>query len=320
VNNAATGWFWLEEGNNWLWAFASHYFNTPDVPQVSSISYAWSEMDNCQINPGECQTLGVDSQGYVKRVNEEWKKIGARGLSILVASGDSGTNGRTDPQCVDPYLKPDYPACSPYVTSVGGTQLNDPKTNLPNPPPVCSGSFQCLSGGNEVAVSYPVSSYASGGGFSLYAAMPMYQTADVTAYLKSGVVLPPASYYNNTNRGFPDVAALGHDCLIYTQGQLESVGGTSCAAPIWGGIIGIVNQYVMQKTKKPLGFLNPWLYKMHKECPSCFFDIISGDNLCTEGGCNPNCEGFYCTKGWDPVTGLGSPNVANIIKYVQTHM
>jgi subtilase family serine protease len=110
----------------------------------------------------------VDSQGYVTRVNAEFMKIGARGLTLLVASGDSGTNGRTDPNCVDPYLKPDFPACSPYVTSVGGTEAVNPQTNLPNPPPACNQGFQCISQCDEQAVSYAVSNFASGGGFSIY--------------------------------------------------------------------------------------------------------------------------------------------------------
>jgi len=46
----------------------------------------------------------------------EFQKIGLRGISIVVASGDSGANGRTDPDCTMPTLLPDYPAASPFVT------------------------------------------------------------------------------------------------------------------------------------------------------------------------------------------------------------
>jgi len=249
-------------------------------------------------------------------VNVQFQKIGARGLTILVASGDSGTNGRTDPQCVDPYLKPDFPACSPYVTSVGGTQVNDPKTSLPTPPAGVCNSFSCISGGNEVAVSYDVSNFASGGGFSLYSPMPSYQSDVINAYWKSGVAMPDASYFNKTNRGFPDIAALGHDCMIYEANQLQQVGGTSCAAPIWAAVVSILNQYAIKKTGKPLGFINQWLYKTYAACPTCFHDIVTGDNICTEQGCATSCEGFMCAKGWDPVTGLGSPHVQNLINYI----
>jgi subtilase family serine protease len=320
VNPSATAWFWLEDGQGWLYQFVNHYFSTQNVPQVVSISYAWSEMDQCQIDPDECQSLGVDSQGYVARCNVEWQKIAMRGLSILTASGDSGANGRTDPDCSLQYLKPDYPACCPYITSVGATEIQNP-TPLPSPqPPACSQGYTCIAGGAEQAVSYAYSDFASGGGFSWYSPMPSYQTDAVKAYLASGVTLPPATYYNNTNRGFPDIAAVGHDCLIYDAGAWEPVGGTSCSAPIVAAVMSVVNQAAIKKSGKPLGFLNPFLYKMWKECPTCFQDITVGDNLCTEDGCSPSCEGFYCTKGWDPVTGLGTPNAQAMINYVNAHL
>jgi len=322
VDPAATAWFWLEDGQGWLFQFVNHYFNTATVPQVVSISYAWSEMDQCEIDPDNCQQGSTD---YVNRCNVEWQKIALRGLSILTASGDSGTNGRTDPDCTLPYLKPDYPACSPFITSVGATELPNPDTNLPNPPPACAAaSSTCVNNrgaGGENAVSYGFSNFASGGGFSTISEMPTYQTNDVKGYLASTAIkFPPASYFNATNRGFPDIGAVGHDCLIYDAGSWEPVGGTSCAAPIVAAIMSVVNQAAVKKTGKPLGFLNPFLYKMHADCPSCFQDVIIGDNICTEGGCSPSCQGFYCTVGWDPVTGLGTPNTQAMINYVNTHM
>jgi tripeptidyl-peptidase-1 len=320
VNPAATAWFWLEDGQGWLYQYVNHYFNTQDVPQVASISYGWSESDQCDIDPDECQSLGVTSQGYVWRVNAEFQKIALRGLSILVASGDSGANGRTDPDCTLPYLKPDYPAASPYITAVGATQLNNPVYNLQNQPPVCVGQgYACASGGQEVAVSYDVANFASGGGFANYAAMPSYQSKAVAAYLASGVALPPAGYFNTSGRGYPDVAAIGNAVLI-DQGGVQPVGGTSASAPEWAAVVSILNQVAMKKTGKPLGFLNPLIYQIADACTNCFQDITIGDNICTEDGCSPGCQGFKCTKGWDPVTGWGSPNVKNLIAYLNAHL
>ncbi len=68
----------------------------------------------------------MDSHGFVSRVNAEFQKIGLRGVSIFVASGDSGANGRTDGDCSGPTLLPDYPASSPYITSVGATEVHNP--------------------------------------------------------------------------------------------------------------------------------------------------------------------------------------------------
>jgi len=122
--------------------------------------------------------------------------------------------------------------------------------------------------------------------------------------------------YNKGGRGFPDVSALGSEILILTDGEIEAVGGTSASSPIFAGIIGLINDKVNTASGKPLGFLNPLLYKMHADCPNCFQDIIKGDNICTEAGCSAACKGFVATKGWDPVSGLGTPNYQNMLTYI----
>jgi len=316
----AQGWFWIEPDPTWLYGFTTHFFQTTAVPQIISISYGWNEEDQCEngIGSTECEQLGVNSQQYVARVNIEFQKIGLRGVSVVTASGDSGANGRTDPTCTENHLNPPYPAASPFVTSVGATQIDQSSgiANLPNPPPACAGQ-SCASGGYEEAVSYNQARFASGGGFSFVAPTPAYQQAAVNTYLTSGVTLPPSSYYNGKGRGFPDLAAFGSNVLISTGGSIEGVGGTSASSPIIAGIFTLLNDYVISSTGKPLGFLNPLLYKMAAECPTCFNDITKGDNICTEDGCSSGCYGFVCTKGWDPVSGLGSPRYPNILNYLK---
>jgi len=319
----AQGWFWIEGGSTWLYGFSTHVFSTQAVPQVISISYGWNEEDQCEqgIGAQECQQLGVNSQQYVQRVNIEFQKIGLRGVSLVSASGDSGANGRTDPTCTENHLNTPYPAASPYVTAVGATQIDQSSgvANLPNPPPGCSGEA-CASGGYEEAVSYNQARFASGGGFSFVASTPSWQAANVKAYLNSGVSLPPASYYNGQGRGFPDIAAFGSNVLISSSGTIEGVGGTSCSSPIVAGIFTLLNDYVIGKTGKPLGFMNPLLYKMAVNCPGCFNDITKGDNICTEDGCSSGCYGFTCTKGWDPVSGLGSPVYPAMLNYIKSNV
>lgn len=292
-------WFWIEVDGAWLYGWATHFFGTTPIPYVASISYGWNEEAQCEdgIGSSECSQLGVNSTGYVKRVNTEFQKIGLRGVSLLSASGDSGANGRTDPDCSEKHLNPPYPAASPFITSVGATEISDAsgQSNLPNPPPGCAGQ-SCASGGTEQAVSYSQSSFASGGGFSVVAARPTYQDAAVNAYLNSGVKLPPSSYYNAQGRGFPDVAALGSQILIYSDG-IQPVGGTSASCPIFAGVVALLNDYVITKTGKPLGFLNPFLYTMAAAQPNTFTDITVGDNICTEDGCSANCQGYYAAKG-----------------------
>jgi len=315
----AESWFWIEESAVWLYGFSTHFFSTEEVPLVISISYDWNEEAQCQTGIGdqECQKLGVNSLQYVARVNTEFMKIGLRGISILTASGDSGANGRTDPYCMEDHLNPPYPAASPYVTSVGGTMITEAsgKADLPNPPPGCAGK-NCASSGIEVAVSFAQARFSSGGGFSVVAGRPSYQNSAVGDYLNSSIKLPPSSYYNTVGRGFPDVAALGSAILIYDD-IVEAVGGTSASCPIFAGVIALLNDIVIAKTGKPLGFLNPLLYQMAAKKPSTFFDITQGDNICTEAGCSAACQGFYATKGWDPVSGLGSPVYSEMLAYVQ---
>jgi len=135
--------------------------------------------------------------------------------------------------------------------------------------------------------------------------------------MASGVKLPPATYYNTKGRGFPDIAALGSAILIF-DGQIDTVGGTSASCPIVAGIIALLNDYAITKSGKPLGFLNPLLYKMAAAHPAAFHDITVGDNICTEGGCSSTCKGFVCAKGWDPVSGWGTPVYSEMLAYIQT--
>jgi len=122
--------------------------------------------------------------------------------------------------------------------------------------------------------------------------------------------------FNATGRGYPDVAAFGSNVLI-SQGGIEAVGGTSCSCPIVAGLMALLNGQVQVKTGKPLGFMNPLIYQMAAAQPNTFTDITIGDNICTENGCSSSCKGFYTTKGWDPITGFGTPVFTNIQSYVQ---
>jgi subtilase family serine protease len=302
VNTEASNWFWLEAGENWLYSFSTHFFSTPVVPQVISISYGWWEGDQCNsgISGGECSAIGVDSDQYVARVNTEFQKIGLRGVSIIVSSGDSGAHTRTDYYCNAPTLRVEFPAGSPYVTAVGATQLVN-SAPLVSPPTLCTESgLSCAASGQEQAVSYSVAGFASGGGFSEVAARPSYQTAAVTKYFSSGVALPPSSFYNPNNRGGPDVAAVGHNNLIYNGGYIEPVGGTSASSPIFAAIVALLNQANLAQTGSTLGFLNPLLYYMADQQPNTFTDVTVGDNICTEAGCSATCTGWRATTGWDP--------------------
>jgi len=325
VGQGATNWFWTE--SHWLYDWATTFFNTKEVPYVVSHSYGWAESQQCASGIGSsCSSLGIDSETYVQRVNTEYQKIGLRGVSIIVASGDAGANGKVDQQCTGKKFNPTFPAASPYVTAVGALQVSaSDQTTSSSGPPGCSASVLgagtgCLVSGTQEAVSYAESSFTSGGGFSGYTARPSYQSAAVQAYLTNkDVSLPPSSYYSSKNRAYPDVSAMGHNFVVYVQGQSEAVGGTSAASPSFAGLVGLLNSESLAKNGKPLGFLNPLLYTMAKAKPAAFIDVTEGTNKCTEDGCASTCKGFNAAKGWDPVTGLGVPQYSQMLAYIKAN-
>jgi tripeptidyl-peptidase I len=112
--------------------------------------------------------------------------------------------------------------------------------------------------------------------------------------------------YNDTgrSRGYPDVAAIGDAVAIVFDGETWSVGGTSASAPIFAGIVTLLNEARMAEGKSPVGFLNQVFYKH----PEAFNDITVGSNP----GCGSG--GFKAAPGWDPVTGLGTPNFPKLKK------
>jgi len=295
------------------------------VPDEVSVSWGWAEDQQCSSGIGqtECQTLGIDSEQYVARVNTEFQKIGIRGVSLFVASGDSGANCRTDGTCTDTVLHSSFPGSSPYVTTVGATMLQPGFSPLKSPPTACSAmgtGYECASGGVEVAVSSQVAGFTSGGGFSTYTAMPAYQKTAVEHYLtEEAAKLPPATYFNRTHRAYPDIAAMGNNFMIYmdSMGGWSPVGGTSASTPTVAGVAAYLNDYSYNKTGKPLGFLNQFLYQMYAEEPAAFTDVTMGDNKCTEDGCFSTCKGYTCAKGWDPVTGLGTPVTSTMLAYLE---
>ncbi|KAJ7684326.1 subtilisin-like protein [Mycena polygramma] len=137
----------------------------------------------------------------------------------------------------------------------------------------------------------------SAGGFSNYFSQPSYQTAAVEAYLtKLGTEFK--GLFNVSGRAYPDVAAMGQRVEIVQRARTGLVAGTSCSSPIFASVIGLLNDQLISAGKPVLGFLNPWIYAN----PGAFNDIATGNNP----GCGTT--GFPAMTGWDPVTGMGSPN------------
>jgi tripeptidyl-peptidase-1 len=261
---------------DWITAVA----NSSNPPLVHSVSY------------GSIAT--EDPQNDMTRFNTEVCKLGLRGLTIMVASGDDGVANflaRNDPsQCG---FQPSYPATSPYVTAVGATQgpeMGDPE-------------IACTSATGGLITS--------GGGFSFFFNQPAYQAQAVAKYLSTAPNLPPTNLFNTKGRGYPDVAVMGHNYPIVIGGQEYVGSGTSASSPVFASLITLINDKRLNAGKQPLGFVNPALYKLASSTPQAFRDMTSGENNCCAGYPNQQvcCQyGFNATIGWDPVTGLGSVN------------
>ncbi|KAF7370374.1 Tripeptidyl-peptidase sed3 [Mycena sanguinolenta] len=215
------------------------------------------------------------SKGLSTKLCNAYMGLGARGTSVLFSSGDGGVAGNAGNGEQCDTFQPTFPSSCPYVTSVGSTHGSGP----------------------EVASDF------SSGGFSNIFPIPSYQADAVAGYLKA-LGSTNQGLFNTSGRGFPDIAAQGENVQIITGGAQVPVQGTSCSSPIFASVIALINDELIANGKPTLGFLNPFLYSN----AAALNDVTSGSNP----GCGTN--GFPAKKGWDPVTGLGTPNFAALRK------
>lgn len=116
-------------------------------------------------------------------------------------------------------------------------------------------------------------------------------------------------YFNASGRAYPDVSTVGHNLEIVLNGETRVLDGTSASAPIFAGLVTLLNDLRMNSGLSPLGFLNPLLYELSETNSGSFKDISVGANNC--GGFGPPvccANGFLAAPGFDTVSGLGTPN------------
>jgi kumamolisin len=198
----------------------------------------------------------------------------AKGITVCVASGD---NGSTD-GVADGNQHVDFPASSPWVLGCGGTTLKSSNGRRTSE----TVWNQDESGGGAGG--------ASGGGVSTVFGPPD------SAYQADAGVPSPSS--GTGGRGVPDVSGLADPNtgvqVVDVRGDFDkqnTSGGTSATAPLWAALIARINQGLQART----GFLNTLLYT--KFSTGVLFDVTEGDN-----------GNFQAGPGWDPCTGLGSPD------------
>merc|ERR1712217_424850 len=158
--------------------------------------------------------------------------------------------------------------------------------------------------GPEVATD----EFGSGGGFSWMFDSFHDQVDAVKSYLAAAPSLPPAGSFPSHGRATPDVSALGEGYQIVLNGTVASIGGTSASAPAFAAMVSLLNEARLSAGKPPMGYLNPWMYQN----PSLFTDVTEGNNAIGRGPFSLK-YGFKCTKGWDPVTGLGTPKFEEML-------
>jgi kumamolisin len=197
----------------------------------------------------------------------------ALGVSVTCSAGDNRSiDGATD---AADYV--DFPASGAHVLGCGGTRLSlGPKFRI----------------NDETVWNDGALGIATAGGVSAFFPRPSWQA-------KANV---PPPKVKSGGRGVPDVAGnaspmTGYRILL--DGKQQIVGGTGAVAPLWAGLIALVNQ----KLGKRVGFVNPKLYQPHAlGIEPAFFDITRGNN-----------GAYTASPGWDACSGLGSPNGAGLI-------
>jgi kumamolisin len=240
----------------WVEAVGAAVHDADRRPSVLCIGAGWPEE--------------LFSRQAVQALDELFQDAAALGVTICVASGDSGSGDGID----DGQAHVDFPAASPFVLACGGSSAGFfPGVRLAwNDGPVPGGG-------------------ASGGGVSSCFPPPDWQSA-------SNVPLSPACY--GAGRGVPDVAAPADPAggiLLRRDDGAFMLGGTGLAAALWAALVANLNH----RFGAPLGYLNPLLYALPG---GVFDDIVLGGGNDIAG----KVDFFLARPGWDACTGLGVPN------------
>ena len=250
----------------------------------------------------------------------------ANNVTVLASTGDFGTaNPYKEPvknPVTIPYPSVAWPASDPLVTAVGGTYLC---TNAVTGASIDSASppAKCQSNPGQREIGW----IDSGGGYSILFPRPSYQNVLPAGSTFTGTS-PGAPGPNTNMRGIPDIAYQASSLtgvLVYmTEPDTRTsgtgcggaspcssgwyvVGGTSSGSPQWAGIAAMADH----AAGRDLGLLNPGLYAVAADpakYAADYHDVTVGNNQA-----DPSIPGYTDSPGWDAVTGLGTPDVANLI-------
>ena len=222
-------------------------------------------------------------------IDQAFMAAAALGITVCVAAGDKGSadlDDMVEVQDRSARARVDYPASSPYVLACGGTTLTKNRD------------------GRIHEVVWGRSAWATGGGVSEHYPAPSWQS-------RAGVPERAGSdgrTEDDFGRGVPDVAGnadwyTGYRTYPRKGGEEVVQGGTSAVAPLWAALIAQLNQHLGNHgLDARAGYLNPLLYD-EAVAANCFRSVTEGKN------------GRYEAKpGWDPCTGLGSPDGTRLLQ------
>lgn len=212
--------------------------------------------------------LGWSSQA-MQTMDSSFQAAASLGISVFAAAGDSGSADGTSGTYVN------FPASSPHCTACGGTSIQ-----------VSNGAITSEVVWNDGNGS------ATGGGVSDFFPLPSWQ---------GNCNVPNSPNTNKPGRGVPDIAANADPKTGYqiqVNGASEVAGGTSAVAPLWAALTAIINESL----GAAVGFWNPQLYGAVNSA-SALNPITEGNNIT-----NNSTSQWLAGPGWNPCTGLGSPN------------
>jgi kumamolisin len=274
----------IYEGPNTTQGLNDTYNRIVTDNQAQIISTSWGL---CESSTGLAELMTLDTI---------FQQAAAQGIAIYAAAGDAGAY-----DCGNSSLGVDSPADDPYVTGVGGTNLQLNTNNTYGSESVWSDAGNTGRGPEGAG---------GGGGISSAFAQPDWQTGTgVNNSYSSGQ--PCGAPAGQNCREVPDVSAdadpnSGYTvyCTVTAAGCSSDgwlvVGGTSAAAPFWAGASALINQYLQSQNLARFGSANPALYAIYNTPPvgPAFHDVTTGNNL------------YYpATAGYDMASGLGSPDV-----------
>jgi subtilase family serine protease len=277
------------EASNVLMALTAPLQSSGYKPQVISASLGLCE----------AQTLQAVGHAGIRSTEAALEEAADSGISFLAASGDDGSadcaSSSSRQATPDPQLAVNYPASSPYVTGVGGTNLVLTSAN----------TIESSSAWNDAGAIKPVA--AGGGGFSTLFSRPSYQTGTVVENQRT---VPDVALLADVAPGYDVYCSASPDCLNQNQTiAWQTVGGTSAATPLLAGGLALIDQLLRAHSLEGLGLVNPLLYQIGRnptEAAVVYYGVTSGTNdvgpfIQPDGeplGCCTAVPGYNAVSGW----------------------